>query len=288
MAFIKTVPRFAKEIENLETSNEIQNQLWQQMVLIRHLGQGDGIYGKKIISPWIDQAKIYFNDAYRSNWRSSGLLYYYSFLNLAKAYLVAKRLLSAKQMKSINIYHGLKANPQAVKSILDYEIMIYPPIENGKYNIFSSFYEKTTGQKWPFRKSVSVGVKDIIAYCNAISSESYSFYKIEPKRIICQSLLRDSNNEVWFEICIHKASESDFLSQFTKSEYVSIKGKDLNYFDRNEWFSSYNKTNTVINNCCFFRSKKYQVTEQTRQSVYTKCMIENNGILKPFARAFTT
>ncbi|RIV34787.1 hypothetical protein D2V08_05250 [Flagellimonas lutimaris] len=58
-------------------------------------------------------------DAHNSNWRSSGLLYYYSFLNLAKALTVTSRFLRRNYLSTNSVFHGLSAQPQNINRIID-------------------------------------------------------------------------------------------------------------------------------------------------------------------------
>lgn len=102
MGFIKNIPIGNKEYNDLETTCPPEVQLWQELVMLRHLNRPKGVFAKKASAAWVDQAKTYFMDACNSDWRTGGLLYYYSFLNLAKAYLAAKRVVAASYLVSIH------------------------------------------------------------------------------------------------------------------------------------------------------------------------------------------
>ena len=94
MGFIKYMPLGNKGPRDIFTTNLLEKQLWQELVMIRYMKNPKGINAKIASASWIDQAKTYFIDAYKSNWRSAGLLYYYSFLNLAKAFLTIKKVIT--------------------------------------------------------------------------------------------------------------------------------------------------------------------------------------------------
>ena len=69
--------------KKLITQNTFVEQAWQELIMLRHVKGQKHISSPKLIASWIDQAHIYYSDSTHSDWRSAGLLYYYSFLNLA-------------------------------------------------------------------------------------------------------------------------------------------------------------------------------------------------------------
>ena len=111
--FLRFSPLGVKKTIDIETTTDRELQLWQEFTMIRHNPKSK-IYGRKATAPYIDQAKIYYQDARSVNWESAGLLYYYSFLNLAKAFIIRKRSLPSSLLRSSNIYHGLEADPQSL------------------------------------------------------------------------------------------------------------------------------------------------------------------------------
>ncbi|MGA7194681.1 MAG: YaaC family protein, partial [Anaerolineales bacterium] len=84
------------------TTNKITEQIWQELVMLRYLKAHQSLASPKLTAPWIDQAMTYYLDASHSNWRSAGLLYYYSFLNLAKALLAGKKRFSYRSLTTIS------------------------------------------------------------------------------------------------------------------------------------------------------------------------------------------
>ena len=159
MGFIKYIPYGKHTPLDVITTTEREVQLWQEFTMLRHC-KTNVIYGKLVNAPYIDQAKTYYHDAKRCDWKSAGLLYYYSFLNLAKAYIISKRALSGKYMKSTSIYHGLYANPQNPRRIIDFNINIHPPTSNNKKNILASLFMENLN----FNRSI-----DIITYLKILS-----------------------------------------------------------------------------------------------------------------------
>ena len=137
MPYIQHFPLKEKPVD-ITTSQDIVQQAWAELTILRHVRR------PKTISPLIDQARAYFEDARPADWRTAGLLYYYSFLNLAKAVLVARRVISFKKLVQVQAYHGLAAPPQSQISLPDYRVEIHPPIVGGKVNVFSSLYRCVT------------------------------------------------------------------------------------------------------------------------------------------------
>ncbi|KAB5490791.1 MULTISPECIES: YaaC family protein [Flagellimonas] len=243
-----------KEIYNISTTNnDVYLQLWQELQMLRYLRGGKAPYGKKVTAPYIDQAKTYFNDAVKSNWKSSGLIYYYSFLNLAKALIVSKRYLSGTYLASTNVYHGLSAQTQSINNLLDFEIEIHPKVSRGKKNIFAIFYKAVTGVEWPFNHNVKVTVGDIISYCQDIEHESTNFYGIDKKVLPVYSTIRYSNKEAWFEILCNDEYLNNLLNDLPFELYSLVHKKFVSRFDFSDWKSEYNvhssqfSRNTLIN-----------------------------------------
>jgi len=189
MGFLVHLPLGAKHPRTLRTTNTLVSQLWQELVMLRHLKipASHGAPGE--VAPWIDQGRTYFFDASRSNWRSAGLLYYYSFLNLAKAYLIWKNRFTAAALSASPIYHGLNAESQRPAELIDFEFKIYPPNHGGRKNVFSTLYEEMTEKTWPFNTEVSVKLSWIASRCSDIASELDSLYNLEHKIIYIQSLM---------------------------------------------------------------------------------------------------
>ncbi len=200
----------------------------------------------KSISPWIDQAKIYFLDSTHINWRSAGLLYYYSFLNLAKALLVASRKFTYKSLDTISIYHGLHSKLQDISSIIDYEIQISPlTVKNGGRaidNIFSNFYQVVTGNKWPYQNEITVKLGDVLGYCLEIAVECKKLFNIERRIIITQSLYRTVGYESWFEMAIPDSQVHLVKSHISDWPLEILESSQLSDIDRDDWLTAYPRT----------------------------------------------
>ena len=239
MGFIHYFPLGSKQPFDLTTSTEIQIQLWQELVMLRHMPRSKHIPSPKSSSPWISQAKTYFQDAWRSDWRSAGLLYYYSFLNLAKAFLAIKRTFTTAELASTSLYHGLISDPQVVKEIPDYEITIYPPSHNGCENIFAHFYQALTGKAWPLADPHKIQIRDVLSYCTAISDELERLYGVSENICVVQSLLRVEKNRVWFEMLVPEASVQSVLSSVDSWSLQAVDRSDITREDKRSWLLAF-------------------------------------------------
>jgi hypothetical protein len=269
MSFIKIYP-FRKEYIDVASTNAPEKQLWQELVAIRFLHKPKNIHASKATAPWIDQAKIYFTDACKSDWRSSGLLYYYSFLNLAKAYLAAKRSASAKVLKSTSSYHGLSVDPQAPRKITDFELRIHPPVFKGKHNVFAKFYEIFMGAKWPHTQEITVKLSDVLPYCRELTTEISNFYGIETYIIYAYSLLRDNGSAAWFEMLVSADKQAIIQGQVTRMQLSSINAASFNHADKSDWLTAYGLTMQDLRGSVFLRSPAAAYNTQNKGSITTQ------------------
>jgi hypothetical protein len=202
---------------SISSSNKKNDQLFQSLEIIR-FGEANSDNNYRI-SNWIDQGKNYFIDAEKSNWRSAGLLYYYSFLNLAKAVIVKNSIESCDFLENRQIFHGIRqterTNVSSINSLLDYSVTITPNNnQNGEHNIFPELYEAVTKEAWPFSQKISIQLKDIIGYCVDIATEIQDFYGIGQKTALVSSeIYNKSSHSFIIEIQIPE-SEFPLLSEY--------------------------------------------------------------------------
>lgn len=281
MSFIIYIPYGKKSPHDLTTSTDKEVQLWQELTMFRHINRNT-IYGKKVSAPYVDQAKTYYHDAKKSNWKSAGLLYYYSFLNLAKVFIVAKRTVPANYLKSTSIYHGLQSNPQNPTKIVDFEINIHPPTSNNKKNIFSLFYEKLCGQKWPFNGTVTIKVKDIAGYCDEILHELQNFYGTTRKKMILQSIIRDDGRNVWFEVIVPDTRLNEFTSYLGASVGLITNFANLSNNDKIEWHTAYERTPSSMRECSLVRINQLAYTQANATAIYNQLQTDTEALFKDY------
>ena len=270
MGFIKYAPIGKKAPRDLITTQKPEKQLWQEIVMIRYLKYPKGITAKLATSAWFDQARTYFLDANRSQWRSAGLLYYYSFLNLAKAFLVAKKGITVKKVKSSNVYHGLSAIAQAPSQLTDFEINIHPPTTNNNTNIFSSLYEKLLKTNWPHTSTITISVKDILPYCRDISHEIETFYNIKSNIIDIQSLYRMFNNKVWLDLLLLDVHAASLQSNIQTINFTVHPPSSISEVDKNDWLAAFNRTVSSLKGNVFLRTQPVAVNDQNHTAMNLK------------------
>lgn len=229
IGFLEFYP--TKPVQLLKTTQEKHLQLVQELEILEFSNPD------KEISIYIKQGCQLFLDAWKSNYTSSPLLYYYSFLNLVKGYLIFSGEYSKSQLEEDKSYHGLKTTPQKLKSIIDFTFTIHP---NGKggLNIFPKFYELFTGVPWPFQENITINLRDIIPYCPEISSEAFRLYEIKPQCEEVQSLLLYSNHEVWIEFLVSEWNKNNFVKILKKENISNFPAKSLSTAEKQMWLFS--------------------------------------------------
>jgi len=280
MAFNYYIPFGKKKLELLTTSTSPEVQLWQEMVMFRHLKNPKGIFAKKASAAWIDQAKTYYIDACNSDWRTAGLLYYYSFLNLTKAFLASKKAIPARTLKSESIYHGLTANPQSPKKITDFELRIHPPVTQNRRNLFSTLYEQLTGVTWPHRKTITIQASSFLPYCREIISELKKFYGLNERLISAQSLIRDEHNSLWFEVNVPNFSISLIESNISNGNLTICNYNSMNGNDFFDWFNAFKRPRHFLLGSGFIRTKPRSYKNGERENGF-------NLVVKDASKCFS-
>ena len=270
--------------QQLTTTNTFIEQAWQELTMLRYL-KVKHISSPKLIAPWIDQAETYYLDSIHSNWRSAGLLYYYSFLNLAKALLVAKRRFKYKALDTSVIHHGLSASLQDISSLKDYEIQIFPPSMRGNKNVFSNFYEIVTNCKWDYQNPVTIKLQDILGYCPDVSVESKQLFNIGKRIFPIQSLHREVNQNMWFEMIVPKAYTNVIQTELSSLNLQFIESDKLDAFDRNDWLDAFQLTFHSLKNFTFVRTQPTQFTQDNRTEIVKASWKKVSKNLSPYITA---
>lgn len=112
----------------------------------------------KLFQAFVRQAKTFYRSAENLDYRSSPLNYYYSFLNLAKAYILVQQ----PQFRGRRSGHGLGFKLRA--GSLSQQI-----VTAGRSGVFPSFYRELTGSQ--LLQTVHFNVGSLLGYCSDISLE---------------------------------------------------------------------------------------------------------------------
>lgn len=245
-----------RNVQGLKTSGSIDDEVWilleyyseVEEIGLKHL-QNNGIKNAvlrkstyKHFQAYIRQAKNYYYSAKQLAPRSSGLLYYYCFLNLAKAALVVKE----PKLGGKRISHGISYK---IDSIPRFSKQTVKVLNDG---VFPKLYSWYFGQ--PI-KQVRLSIPVLLNYCTDIGYQCqiagihqakilYSYY------ILC---VDKAKKTAWGLIAIPQAlallkypkTIKSILNTFEKVEVPQLSCREL--FDMNAFQQS---------NFTFLQSKK--------------------------------
>src|SRR5260370_2008082 len=135
----------------LTASPDIEHELWSMLEYYSEVEEvGLNLIQTKGLQPqnlhleifksfqaFVRQAKTYYGSAKTLHYRSSSLLYYYSFLNLLKAYLF---LIQPPRLSGLKVHHGLTYDPSTPNTAFPLEIIEF------RQGIFPMFYEAQTSK----------------------------------------------------------------------------------------------------------------------------------------------
>lgn len=172
---------------------------------------------------FIRQGKTFFKSAEALEYRAQPLFYYYSFLNLAKAYLC----LNDHSLFNRKLYHGLvhkhkysKFTEQCLTT------------NNG---VFSHFYFHITGE--PIKRGTVLNISNLFSYISEIAYE-FSLVNYGPRRVAAgkSRIFGDNNNNTfWPFLAIIKNEEifknrKYFKSLFDNFDIVEIPKREASAF----------------------------------------------------------
>jgi YaaC-like Protein len=197
----------------------------------------------KNFQAFVRQAKSYYSSAKALHYRSSSLLYYYSFLNLVKAYLLLKEPQWIMGRTNQAVTHGLSYRPSTTNTDFQLERIRVRP------GIFPLFYEAQTSNSISTVRNSSLSIINLLSYPTEIAYQYYlAGYGNNKILSSLVALVTDRlvNHQSWIIIGIPAATSfNDFLSlhinflntyqevEIDKNRLASIFGMsapDLIYF----------------------------------------------------------
>lgn len=206
----------------LTTSSDIERELWSALEYYSEVEEvGLGLIQTKGLQPppshqeifnsfraFVRQAKSYYSSAKTLHYRSSSLLYYYSFLNLVKAYLA---LIQPQNIMGQRVHHGLNYNPSTTNTDFQLETI------GVREGAFPMFYEAQTSNAIPTTTNLHLNIVKLLSYPNELSFQyllaGYGSVGILPS--IAATVIDQSNNQSWTIIGIPPvASLNDYLSLY--------------------------------------------------------------------------
>lgn len=170
-------------------------------------------------SSYIEQAKNFFTYAQNSDYRSAALLYYYSFLNLAKAKLVVEK----PELVGKEFHHGIKRNnktgdvlKQTCKATTSYK----PELVATFSELYALRFDKA------LKPSMSVSLSNLLGYCTDVTHEytqvNGSTPKISPVKY--HVVIDNNRKKCWVKIAVcdwgrqsrYKGAYGQFLKEFKR------------------------------------------------------------------------
>lgn len=176
-------------------------------------------YVKSELSAYIDQAENFYSFARSSDYRSAALLYYYSFLNLAKAYIVLKK----PSLVNKTFRHGICRKTKSGK-LIDRSFLVQQSSGN-TVSVFNEIYNLEYGSYLPINKSVSF--EHTLGYITDIGDETSKLLKRFSKKVHPSKLyafLDTGTNKCWTVIATpigfypanYSATYNNFANNFQR------------------------------------------------------------------------
>lgn len=141
---------------------------------------------KSELSAYIDQAENFYSFARSSDYRSAALLYYYSFLNLAKAFVVQRK----PSLVNKTFRHGLHRKTKNGK-LIDRSFQIQQSNGN-QVSVFNEIYNLEYGSYLPINRSISF--EHILGYVTDIGDETTKLLKRPSRKVHPSKVYSFTNN----------------------------------------------------------------------------------------------
>ena len=189
---IHSLPTFflSGKTERLSTLNSTEEELWLELERLRNedfasrfisgvvRNKAHRTMAAKLINKYINHAVRFYKDAQRVDSASSPLLYYYSFLNLAKAYIACNNPERVYPVRIRNstfdqkfLQHGLFAGDKVKGSYqLRDEVITAKSV-----GIFATFFELLSGGI--YGAGYKEKITNLLGNCQDISSEYCKIHK---------------------------------------------------------------------------------------------------------------
>lgn len=252
-------------VYDLKTSIDVSEELWsiiksvsevkeRGIKLVAKYGVNGQIRQEKIykkFQAFVRQGENYFLSAKNLSYRSSALLYYYSFLNLAKAYIILRQ----PDLPDI-IKHGLFYKISRVNTDLTKQFVSIP---KGR-EIFSRLYELELNSA---RNMKRFNISQLFSYIEDIAqqyeSAGYGLSRINP--CVLKVLGNNRKNEWWTIVGILKKAEinkykKSFKNFFKNFDFLDIPdGEELLSF-RNTLKKNFNINPWEAAHFNYYQNKK--------------------------------
>ncbi|MDB5181063.1 MAG: hypothetical protein JWO54_826 [Candidatus Saccharibacteria bacterium] len=230
----------------MTTSRDKVEEIWAQLeyytmipenteIFLRSKGITANIKIQKIskeLTAYIQQAKNFFTYAQNSDYRSSPLLYYYSFLNLAKAKIIIEHPEYAGKKFKHGMYRKIESGKLARRTLGVRKTR--PSLKS--IEVFNELYNIKYGSFLPEEKSLNI--KDLMGYVSDVSQEyTRIFGKTSKISGVKYYLMYDSQRrKSWTTLAIHNAGKFNNYRSTFKDFFDDFEPVDISSLTRNTTF----------------------------------------------------
>lgn len=174
------------------------------------------------ITSYVTQASEFHNNAKLASLRTSPLLHYYSFLNLAKAYILCT---SPRSINSENFkYHGLRLVPR--RDAIDLRKDILEVKDKG---VWRALFRATTGRE--FNDTKSFKIENLFMFCKGITIEvekAFGYWGYDLQIVDQAVKINRKRKELWLQICFDKDELKGWeLSEDAVRKYLYTTAKQF-------------------------------------------------------------
>lgn len=244
-----------RNVQPLAASGAIDDELW---ILLEYISEVETVGNKFLLDRgisrrivtrvfkhfrgYIRQAKSYYNSAKILHSRSAGLLYYYCFLNLAKAAV----LIQHPEIGGKRIGHGISCLPKGFPRFKTETIKI---LDDGIFPLFYKWYFST-----PIRHQ-SLNVQSLFNYCSDISYQCTlaGFGNCKLLEGYYVHVVDKNNHTGWPLIGIADSKQGERYRQSIADLYKNFEQVELPLFSGREYFKM---DNSQLMAFTFFQSKQ--------------------------------
>lgn len=172
--------------------------------------------------------------------------------------------LSFRSLDANPIYHGLSADLQTVKSIVDFQIVIHPPTHRGKKNLFPFFYQTLLNANWPFDEQITISLSDILPYVLELGSENERILNLGPRLFPSQSVVRQFEEGLTFDILTHPRIAAQIRRDYSDRFPTVLDGQSMVTQDIDLWRRAYDRETREIRSSAILRSRLFKSDELSK------------------------
>jgi hypothetical protein len=245
-----------RNVQGLDTDGQFDDELW---ILLEYYSEVEDMGKKHLASlgvpkvklsktfkhfqSYIRQAKNYYFSAEELHPRSAGLLYYYCFLNLAKAFIVQ----NDPSIGGVKIGHGVSCLSKDFSKIRNQTVKVLTGND-----VFQRYYSIYFGVSI---KQMSLNINELFRYCTDISYQcdlaGIGSRKVEPCLYV--HLVNKGEKTGWPVLGIPNFEAVRKYPKSLSELYKNFEQIDIPEHDAREFFDT---SNFVLSRFTFLQSKQ--------------------------------